>query len=167
MKTQRIELRPFRMSDLQDTYEYCSQEGVGEMAGWPHHQDIATTQQALEQFIASGRMFAVVLKEGGKVIGHVSVNDDSEEGRTDTRELGFVLNRDYQRQGLMTEAVMQMLERLKQQGIRYVWACCFQDNLSSRKLIEKCGFSFMQEGSYKAERLHKTLATYEYRLTLF
>lgn len=30
----------------------------------------------------------------------------------------------------------------------FVYACCFQNNKPSKALIEKCGFTFEQEGSY-------------------
>ena len=37
LKTNRLILRPWRLEDLDDFYEYASVEGVGEMAGWKHH----------------------------------------------------------------------------------------------------------------------------------
>ena len=33
LHTQRLTLRPWRQSDLQDFFEYASVEGVGQMAG--------------------------------------------------------------------------------------------------------------------------------------
>lgn len=33
IETERLILRPFRQTDLEDFYEYASVEGVGEMAG--------------------------------------------------------------------------------------------------------------------------------------
>ena len=40
IETERLILRPFREEDLGDFYEYASVEGVGEMAGWKHHESI-------------------------------------------------------------------------------------------------------------------------------
>ena len=40
IETNRLLLRSFKQSDLKDFYEYASIEGVGEMAGWPHHKSI-------------------------------------------------------------------------------------------------------------------------------
>ena len=34
IETERLILRPFKQTDLEDFYEYASVEGVGEMAGW-------------------------------------------------------------------------------------------------------------------------------------
>ena len=38
LETPRLTLRPWRESDLSYLYEYASVPGVGEMAGWPHHE---------------------------------------------------------------------------------------------------------------------------------
>ena len=39
IETERLILRPFDWSDLDDFYEYASVDGVGEMAGWKHHEN--------------------------------------------------------------------------------------------------------------------------------
>lgn len=39
LKTERLVLREWKESDLQDFFEYCSVEGVGEMAGWAPHEN--------------------------------------------------------------------------------------------------------------------------------
>jgi len=44
LNTDRLVLRAFKQSDLDDFYEYASVEGVGEMAGWPHHESKDKTQ---------------------------------------------------------------------------------------------------------------------------
>ena len=40
IQTDRLILRPFKQEDLKDFFEYASVEGVGEMAGWRHHESI-------------------------------------------------------------------------------------------------------------------------------
>ena len=39
IETERLVLRPFKWEDLDDFFTYASVEGVGEMAGWPHHEN--------------------------------------------------------------------------------------------------------------------------------
>lgn len=34
LKTERLLIRPWRQSDLDDFYSYASVDGVGQMAGW-------------------------------------------------------------------------------------------------------------------------------------
>ena len=51
IETERLILRAFMPSDLDDFYEYASVEGVGEMAGWHHHESIEKSQEILDIFI--------------------------------------------------------------------------------------------------------------------
>ena len=147
LETDRIILRNFKEEDLEDFHEYCSQEGVGEMAGWKHHSDLLTSKEGLYSNIK---------------IGHISINEDSEDGREDTKELGFVLNRNYQNKGIMTEVVYEILNYLFINDIEYVYACCFKNNKASKGLIEKCGFILENEGSFYSESLDKTFESFEY-----
>ena len=162
LETSRTILRRFENKDLEDLNDYCSQEGVGEMAGWKHHSDLLTSKEVLHKNILNENIFAIENKENRKVIGYIAVNGDSENGREDTKELGFVLNRNYQNQGIMTEVIYHILDYLFCNNIEYVYACCFQDNKPSKQLIEKCGFTFEQEGSFYAESLDKSFKSFEY-----
>lgn len=165
VETERTFLRNFTESDLQDVWEYSSQDGVGEAAGWLHHHTIAETRAALAKDIQNRSKYAIVLRKNKKAIGYLAVNEDSEDHRADTKELGCVLNRAYQRQGIMTEVIRAVLEELFSQEIAYVYACCFQENTASKHMIEKCGFSFEQEGTYYAKPLQKEFKSFEYLWT--
>lgn len=162
LETKRIILRNFDYKDLYDFHDYCSQDGVGEMAGWKHHSDLLISKEVLNKNIINKNIFAIENKEDGKVIGHISIYDDSEDGREDTKELGFVLNRNYQNREIMTEVVYEILNYLFSNNIEYVYACCFKNNIPSKKLIEKCGFVLEDEGVFYSESLNKTFETFEY-----
>ena len=41
IKTERLTLRPWKNSDLDDFFEYASVPKVGEAAGWPHHKGLS------------------------------------------------------------------------------------------------------------------------------
>lgn len=162
LETGRTVLRRFEEKDLEDLYDYCSQAGVGEMAGWKHHNNLLTSKEVLHRNIENSNIFAIENKENRKVIGHIAIKSDSENGREDTKELGFALNRNYHNQGIMTEVVCKILDYLFSREIEHVYACCFQNNKSSKRLIEKCGFTFEQEGSFYSESLNKTFKSFEY-----
>lgn len=162
LETERTILRRFEEKDLRDLNDYCSQDGVGEMAGWKQHSNLLTSKEVLHRNIQNENIFAIENKENRKVIGHIAVNSDSENGREDTKELGFVLNRNYQNQGIMTEVICKILDYLFSKDIEYVYACCFQNNRNSKRLIEKCGFTFEQEGSFYSKSLNKKFKSFEY-----
>lgn len=164
-QTEQISVRPLRMADAADVYAYASQPDVTEAAGWAAHVSPEQSARILASWVAENDHFAIVWRETGRVIGHIAVYPDSEEGRDDTRELGFVLRREYHRRGVMTAVVRGTLDELRRQGVRHVWACCFQGNEASRALIEKCGFAFRQEGEFYSDTLNKRFASLEYCLT--
>lgn len=145
--TERLLLRPFRQSDLQDLYEYASVEGVGEMAGWQHHETIEETQGILNMFIGEDKTFAIVFKETGKVIGSLGVDAyGMEESLTEFtdykgRELGFVLSKDHWGQGLMPEAVTAVIDYLFNELDLDFLTCGYYDfNSQSKRVQDKCGF---------------------------
>ena len=109
IETERLILRPWRESDLEDFYEYAKVDGVGQMAGWMPHKDIEESRQILAMFIDHKKTFALELKENGKVIGSIGLETrDADLGIPEElqgREIGYVLNKDYWGRGLMPEAV--------------------------------------------------------------
>ena len=48
IETKRLILRSFKDTDLDDFYAYASVEGVGEMAGWHHHENKEKTAAMLK-----------------------------------------------------------------------------------------------------------------------
>lgn len=162
LETPRLILRPFCNVDLNDLFEYSSQPGVGEMAGWQHHTTPEESRRVLEKNMDNPNIFAIEHRGNTKVIGHIAIHDDSENGREDTKELGFVLNQSYQRHGFMTEAIYTILNYLSSSQVRHVYACCLQQNIPSKGLIEKCGFVFEQEGTFYSHSMDKTFSSFEY-----
>lgn len=147
IETERLILRPFRQSDLQDFYEYASVEGVGEMARWAHHETIEKTQEILNGFIEEDKTFAIVFRDNDKVIGSLGIEKyGREEALTEFegykgRELGFVLSKDYWGKGIMAEAVAAVLRYLFDQ-LDFDFLICghYDFNSQSRRVQEKCGF---------------------------
>ena len=51
IETDRLILRPWRESDLDDFYEYARVDGVGQMAGWQPHETVEVSRNILSHFI--------------------------------------------------------------------------------------------------------------------
>ena len=147
IETERLILRPFRQTDLEDFYEYASVEGVGEMAGWKHHESIAESQSVMNSFISNDKVFAICLKENNKVIGTVGIEKYGlEDALTEFkdyygRELGYVLSKDYWGNGLVPEAVNAVIDYLFNE-LDYDFLLCgyYNFNERSKRVQEKCGF---------------------------
>lgn len=147
IQTERLLLRPFCQADLDDFYEYASQNGTGERAGWPHHQSIEVSQRILNNFIAEDKTFAIVYKQNNKVIGSLGVEMyELEDKLTEFdgllgREIGYVLSRDYWGKGLMTEAVKAVIEHLfNVENLDFLTCGYYDFNVQSKRVQQKCGF---------------------------
>ena len=147
LQTDRLVLRPFSFDDLQDFFNYASVDGVGEMAGWAHHQDVEFSKRILSNFIAEDKTFAIVLKQTNKVIGSLGVEKYGlEEKLTEFdgyqgREIGYVLAKEHWGKGLMPEAVKAVINHLFNVANLDFLTCGYYDfNTQSKRVQEKCGF---------------------------
>ena len=146
LKTERLVLRPFEQNDLDDFFEYASVDGVGQMAGWKPHSDKLESQKILDMFINEKKTFALVLS--GKVIGSLGIEKYNEElypefeGKK-AREIGYVLSKAYWGQGLMPEAVKEVIRYCFEDLNLDLLLCGHADwNKQSARVQEKCGFHF-------------------------
>ncbi|NLZ70298.1 MAG: GNAT family N-acetyltransferase [Clostridiaceae bacterium] len=155
LETPRLILRAWEPGDLADFYEYCSVEGVGEAAGWTHHKNVDESRRILEIFIAERKTFAIVLKESGKVIGSLGLEElrkgyPPEFDRLRGREIGYVLSRDYWGRGLMPEAVARVvLYCFEDENYDFLSSGHFDWNVRSRRVLEKVGFRPFKEMEYR------------------
>ena len=147
IETERLILRPFKQSDLYDFNEYASVSGVGEMAGWKHHETIEKTQEILDMFIKEDKTFAIVFKKNNKVIGSLGVEKYGLEDKLTEfngyygREIGYVLSKDYWGKGIMPEAVGAVIGHLFNDLNLDFLTCGYYDfNNQSKRVQEKCGF---------------------------
>lgn len=147
LETQRLILREFNKNDLTDFYEYASVDGVGEMAGWSHHENIETTKEILNSFIKDNKVFAIVYKENNKVIGSLGVEKYFMEDKLDEfkdlygRSIGYVLSKDYWGKGLMKEAVKCVINYLFDEcNLDFIICGYYLFNNQSKRVQEKCGF---------------------------
>lgn len=153
IETQRLIIRPWQESDLDDLYEYASVPGVGEMAGWCHHKSREESRQILDMFIRNRKTLALELKENGKAIGSLGIEEmrpDPEGPDKQGREIGYVLSKDYWGRGLMPEAVGAVIDYCFN-VLSYDYLTCghFLRNNQSRRVVEKCGLRYFGESEFE------------------
>lgn len=154
IETDRLILREWTNNDLDDFFAYASVDGVGEMAGWRHHENIDVSRTILNMFMEGKKTFALEEKATGRVIGSLGLEDVSapilkNNKMLKGREIGYVLAKDKWGQGLMTEAVKKVLAWIFE-NTDWDFVSCghFVRNDRSRRVIEKCGFEYIEDSVY-------------------
>ncbi|MEG1565618.1 MAG: GNAT family N-acetyltransferase [Bacilli bacterium] len=151
---ERIILRKFIESDLDEFYAYASVDGVGQPAGWWPHQNIEESKMILDMFIRDDKTFAIINKETGKLMGSVGIellNDkDLIASPKLGRELGYVLGKDYWNKGYMTE-VVKLVTNYCFKTLHFDFLCigCFVSNAKSQNVALKCGYKLYSKTIFK------------------
>lgn len=152
LKTERLVLRAFKKEDLDDFYEYARVEGVGELAGWCHHDNILESEAILEMFIEGKHDFAIVYND--KVIGSFGLKDYDEtyfEEFKDLKviEIGYVISKDYWGKGFATEATKCVNEYLfNDLKLDAILVGHFDHNERSKRVILKNNFTYLKTIPY-------------------
>lgn len=144
LETKRLILRRWQSEDVQDLYEYAKNPEVGHMAGWEPHTDIGMSQTVLKQYMESDDVWAVALRENGKVIGHIKLTPDEDRGKYVARYISYALSADYWGKGYMTEAVKAVIRYVFEESDEIDMLSAFHSgrNHQSKRVIEKCGFEY-------------------------
>ena len=153
LKTERLLIRPWRQSDLDDFYSYASVDGVGQMAGWKPHKSKEESKIILDMFISHKKTFA--LEYQGKVIGSVGIEKYNETHFPEfenkkCREIGYVLSKEYWGQGLMPEALKEVIRFLfENANLDVIFCGHFLWNEQSHRVQEKSGFKHYAFDTYE------------------
>lgn len=144
-KTERLLLRNWTLEDSKDMFAYAKSDLVGPAAGWPTHKSEEESRKIIATFISDDDVLAIVHKGENRVIGSIGLHNrqPDENISVNQREIGYVLNPAYWGQGYMPEAVRGLLALgFREYGLDLIWCGHFAENDKSRRVIEKCGFSF-------------------------
>ncbi len=134
-ETERLILRRYQESDLQDLFEYLSDPKVVEFEPYKP-MSLDETKENLEWRIGTEEMIALELKSSHKMIGNVYMG----KREFDTLELGYVLNRNYWKKGYAAESIKVLVRQAFSDGIHRIYAECDPLNSGSWKLLEALGF---------------------------
>ena len=142
LTTQRLVLRVFRETDYDDLYEFLSQLREDEFEGYPS----ITYENGREHFayrVGNPEFWAMELRDTGKVIGNIYLGNRD----FDSKEIGYIVNRDFQRQGYAAEALRAVMQYAFGQGTHRIYAECDPRNERSWRLLEKVGL--IREAHYR------------------
>ena len=164
IRTERLLLRPHRMSDADDWFALQSEKSVTEYLPWPE-RDRRQSARHLRDRLRHTRLWqaedflALGLEHEGRLIGDVSLQLHTVAAETRTAEIGWVLHPLFGGRGLATEAAGRMLDfafgRVRAQRVTAVTDA---RNLRSMALATRLGFervpaerSSVPAGSHEVE----------------
>lgn len=148
LKTSRLILRNWHISDLDDLHEFISNKKVSDLAGFKVRKNKEESLQLLQRFIidSNDSLWAIELKEVIKVIGWIELHEPSEKTYLNSKEIGVTLSEKFWGQGIIPEAIERVITYLfNEEKINTVICSHFISNTQSEKAIKKCRFEFYLE----------------------
>lgn len=135
LETNRLILRRYSDDDLDDLFEYLSDDAVVKFEPY-RAMNLEETKENLKWRIETDEMIAVELKEKHKMIGNIYL------GKRDfnSLEIGYVFNRAFWGKGYAKESCEAIVKYSFQKGIHRIFAECDPENVNSWKLLESLGF---------------------------
>ena len=145
-RTERLILRRWNESDAEDLYKYACDPDIGPAAGWPAHKSVEESRDVIRNVLNAPEAYAICLKEDGKAIGTIELKLNGHTNLTDRDdecEMGFWVGKPFWGQGIMPEAVKEMLRHaFEDLGMQKVWVGYYEGNTKSKRVQEKCGFRY-------------------------
>lgn len=147
VETRRLTLRPYRDDDVDALYRIQGDREAMRFTYWaPSRQEC---EERLRAYAAlAGRLgfapWTVVLRNGSRVIGWGGLNIDPFDPGWGP-EVAYFLHPTCWGRGLATEIVQASLEHgFLDCNLDVIGAFARAENLASIRVLEKCGFRFMQ-----------------------
>jgi len=170
IETERVILRNWELSDLDDMFDFAKNKLVGPNAGWQPHKTKEESLDIIKMFIEDDDVYAIELKEDKKVIGSFGIHSchhDKNLSKDEQKDLGFVLSPDYWGKGIIPEITQKVISHcFSDLESKKIWCWHYDFNMNSKRVIEKCGFDFQFSKEETLERLDgRSVITYYYSIT--
>ena len=156
LETERLVVRKFKETDFDDFCEFTMDEELCRMMGRDLITDAKSARPTFDWLMnKEERGYVLEYKENHKVIGNLTVGTvpphvlecEEVQGKKGCA-LSFSMSRQYQRRGLMYEALSAVIKQLFQEGIEYINGGYFDFNVASEKLHEKLGFNYLMQETF-------------------
>lgn len=168
-ETKRLIVRKWEETDAEDLYDYAKNPDVSKFLKFKPYTSIKEADERIANILTkynNGDIevpYAIVLKDENKVIGSIDIElySDKAEGII---EIGYILSKDYQGNGYMTEALKGMFKYIKQKNIAKRIFCKHDtENIKSRNVMKRAGMTF--EGVLrKAGDYNNTHSRYDFAI---
>lgn len=146
IETERLVLRPWVETDAESLFRYAKDPAVGPIAGWLPHTSVENSRQIIHEALSAPETYAVVLKETGLPVGSSGLlfgENGTFPLAENSAEVGYWIGVPYWGQGFIPEAVRALQRRaFVDLGVEALWCVCDEQNEKSKRVMEKCGFTY-------------------------
>lgn len=148
LETKNLILRSWQESDAESLYKYAQNPNIGPIAGWQPHTSIENSREIIKNVLSVDETYAVVLKQTGEAVGSIGLMTSkseihSAEMTEDECEIGYWIGEPFWGQGLIPEAICELLRHaFEDLWFTAVWCGYFDGNEKSKRAQEKCGFTY-------------------------
>lgn len=151
LKGKRVYLRQFEDSDAPILLKWGKNPRYHKAAGLEEFKNLDEARRGVKQYQKRPDSYGICLNDG-RLIGLVELYErgmDERSGLLKTKEIGFLLDQDFEGHGYMTEALELVFNDLfKNRDQIEIWAGVFADNVKSQKFLEKIGFKYVYTIDY-------------------
>ena len=146
LTTERLILRPWEESDAESLYEYAKDPQVGPIAGWPPHISVEDSRQIIKSVLAVNETYAICKRQDNRAIGSIGLMRGEQSNldiSEDEGEIGYWIGVPFWGQGYVPEAVRELIRHgFEDLKLKRIWCGYFEGNEKSKRVQEKCGFSY-------------------------
>ena len=150
IKTEHLTITTFSPDMAQTVYENSQDDDTRRFVPDEVYNSVEEAREAIEFLMSRYEstdgpfVYPVITNNEGKNIGYVQLCK-LDEG---TWEIGYHIPKNFTGKGYVTEAVKAFLPAMaKKLNIKEVYGICLAENLASVRVLEKCGFTQIYQGT--------------------
>lgn len=163
---QHLFMRPFTFKDHKDFYEIAGNKQNLPFI-FPHQASLAESDFLLVHYFMKNPLgvWALEHKQTHKMIG--AIRFDKLDLTAKVAEIGYFLHRDYWGQGLMTEALKNLVFLAFQEfDLKLLQIIVHKENTASARVAEKAGFNLVRQFKGSDRYSHKIRDYLKYELRI-
>lgn len=150
LRTDRLLLRPFQLTDADDVYAYACDSEWGRYLPVPSPYEYRDAVEFVARSVLTSwdvnPAFAICLS--GRCVGGINIRVDASRG---TAEIGYSIAREHWGRGLVSEAAMAVMDwAFNEFGLAKITAMADLANTRSSRVMEKLGMR--RDGVLRSER---------------
>jgi RimJ/RimL family protein N-acetyltransferase len=147
-----IELRDVIEADLLIFYEQQLEPEATEMADFPSRDKETFMAHWKDKVLVNDAGQVKTILFNGEVAGNIVCFEQLGE-----REVGYWLGKEFWGKGIATQALKEFLRTIE---TRPLYAHVAKHNIGSKRVLEKCGFTVVNENLFFSEILGKNIDEY-------